>query len=185
MSDRIERFIAEVEALQGSAAVVRGAAELGQQMAELLRAAGARRVIQARHPLLAGTGLADALRNLGGELITWGDLGPAETRAYLAACDAGIGVGVAAIARTGTVALPAGPHQGRSLTLLPPRVLLVVPPGALVDDLEDAFRMARADGRPPSVLNLVTGPSRSADIENDLSIGVHGPGQVHVFLVLP
>ena len=184
MSDLARRFIAEGEALGATAVGVADAAGLADAILTALRQWGARRVMLARHPLLAGIGLDAA--PLDWELQTWGDRDPAATRAYLSTCDAAVAVGLLAIAETGSVLLAAGPGQGRTLTVVPPCLLLVVPLSGVTPDLPSAFARLRTDTAPvPPVVTLVTGPSRSADIENDLSIGVHGPGCVHVVLARP
>ena len=84
------------------------------------------------------------------------------------------------VAETGTLALEARPEQPRSLTLLPPVHIAVVPRSRLVGDLFDLFAAQRAL---PSCLSLITGPSKTGDIELRLVTGVHGPGEVHVVLV--
>ena len=86
-----------------------------------------------------------------------------------------------AIAASGTLLLRSGPGRGRAVSLLPWVHVAVVEERALVATLEEAF--ARLGEPLPSSAVLITGPSRSADIENDLSVGVHGPGEVHVVLL--
>ena len=98
-----------------------------------------------------------------------------------AAAGAAVGVvrAVAAAAQTGTVFLRADDNQGRAASLLPPACVFVVAAGSVVDTLGDYLR---GIGDLPSQLVAVTGPSRSADIESTLVIGVHGPGEVHAIL---
>jgi L-lactate dehydrogenase complex protein LldF len=92
----------------------------------------------------------------------------------------------AAAAETGSVVLRSGPHTERRRSLLPPRVVFVVEEADVHPDLEAAFRtlglLANA-GQVPAAVTVVSGPSRSADIENDLVIGVHGPGEAFAVLV--
>ncbi|MDE0652608.1 MAG: LUD domain-containing protein [bacterium] len=120
-------------------------------------------------PLLAGPGIDVAAD------LTWPDCGSQ------AAAGAAVGVvrAVAAAAQTGTVFLRADDNQGRAASLLPPACIFVVDADSVVDTLGDFLR---GIGDPPSQLVAVTGPSRSADIESTLVIGVHGPGEVHAIL---
>ena len=91
-----------------------------------------------------------------------------------------------AVAETGTIALYATPATGRSPSLLPTAHLALVHPSQIVKTIADgigllADYMARHGG-PPSAVNLVSGPSRSADIEGDLAVGVHGPRRAGVIV---
>lgn len=102
-------------------------------------------------------------------------------------CDVGIVWADYAIANTGTLAVLARGGRGRSVSLLPDCMLAVFRADQLVTRMGEMFAGIRA-GHPgmedlPSSINLITGPSRSADIENDLTIGVHGPGKVFAVII--
>jgi L-lactate utilization protein LutC len=101
-------------------------------------------------------------------------------RDRLAGAAVGITRCVAAIADTGTLLLAFDQAHPRSTSLLPRTHLAIVGPGDLVPTLADA--LARLPNPAPSAVTCVTGPSRSADIEQILTLGVHGPAQVHVVL---
>jgi L-lactate utilization protein LutC len=96
--------------------------------------------------------------------------------------DAAVGVTrcAAAIADTGTLLLVFDAAHPRSTSLLPRTHVAIVGPDDLVPTLSDA--LARIPSPAPSAVTCVTGPSRSADIEQILTLGVHGPAQVHVVL---
>jgi L-lactate dehydrogenase complex protein LldG len=88
-----------------------------------------------------------------------------------------------AVVNTGTLALSAGPGRPRSVSLLPSVHLALVRESQLVDRIGIAFESYRGSGRAPSsAVYFITGPSRTSDIENDLTIGVHGPAAVSVIL---
>ncbi len=93
---------------------------------------------------------------------------------------AGMGVtrARAAVADTGTLLLVFDRAHPRGTSLLPRIHLAVLRPGDLVASFADA--LARIPTPAPSAVTCVTGPSRSADIEQLLTLGVHGPAQVHV-----
>lgn len=90
----------------------------------------------------------------------------------------------AGIAETGTLMLLSGPHGPTTLNFLPDDHLVVLRESALVRHPEDAWTRLRDehDGMPRTV-NLVTGPSKTADVEQVIQEGAHGPRRLHVLLV--
>ncbi|MDF2669851.1 MAG: lactate utilization protein [Paenibacillus sp.] len=92
-----------------------------------------------------------------------------------------------ALANTGTLVLKAHGGRGRSVSLLPEALFAVFSADRLVTRMGEALELIQADypdsTQLPSSINLITGPSRSADIENDLTIGIHGPGKVFAVIV--
>lgn len=109
-----------------------------------------------------------------------------DVTAFTAACErAEIGLTTvdAAIAATGSLVLSAASSRPRITSLLPSTHVAIVRAEQIVARLGLAFDAALARGSLPSQLLVVTGPSRTSDIENDLTIGVHGPGAVHVIVV--
>ncbi len=91
----------------------------------------------------------------------------------------------AAFASTGSVALAPGPGRSRAASLLPLRHIMLVPLSRIYPTVEDWLRFLRQAGRLSDLLQrsaqivFVTGPSKSADIELILALGVHGPQVVH------
>lgn len=109
-----------------------------------------------------------------------------ERRNLAAASDLGITTCAWAVAETGTIALYATPSTGRLPSLLPTAHVALVRPSQIVRSIPDGLRIM-ADHRAmqgglPSAVNLVSGPSRSADIEGDLAVGVHGPKRAGVII---
>ena len=91
-----------------------------------------------------------------------------------------------AIAETGTCVLIARSGVSRLVSLLPPVHIEVVQRGQVPPSLDELFALRRQDfidGALGSYMSLITGLSRSADIESTLVTGVHGPGEEHVVLV--
>ena len=95
--------------------------------------------------------------------------------------DAETSEAVYGLADTGSVVLGAAPGEPRARSLLPERHISLLREDRILAGLEELF--AALGGELPSALAIVSGPSRSADIEQTLTIGVHGPGEVHVVLV--
>ena len=92
----------------------------------------------------------------------------------------------AAIAETGTLVLTSGPNNPTTLNFLPDVHIVVVSASDVAGDLETVMARLREHfgaGAMPRAVNLVTGPSRSADIEQTLILGAHGPRKLHVIVV--
>ena len=106
------------------------------------------------------------------------------------AAEAGIGItGVDyAVAETGSVVVLPREGLSRLVSLLPPIHVALVRPQEVVESLEDLFILRRlayhqGGGDMGSYMNLITGPSRTADIEQTLVVGVHGPKEAHLILL--
>jgi L-lactate utilization protein LutC len=165
-----------VEAFTENLTLLGGAVERTQMKsaAEVVR-----KLVNGRAPVLLGAEPIVAELKLEG--IQWPDCG------IKAASESAISVvGVrAAIARTGSVVVDARLGHGRAVSLLPPACVFVFRESQLVETPGDVLRNRERywpEG-PPSQVVLVTGPSRSADIEMTLTRGVHGPGEVHAVIV--
>lgn len=90
----------------------------------------------------------------------------------------------AAIAETGTLMLPSAPERPTTLNLLADTAIVLLHASRLVGAYEEAWDLLRGEmGDMPRNVMLVTGPSRSADIEQTLELGAHGPRNLHVVLV--
>ncbi len=103
----------------------------------------------------------------------------------LFSADAAITSVAAAIAETGTIVCTSGPGLARGASLLPPVHVAIVQTSQLVPDQCDYFDQLAGQAGLPANINLITGPSKTADIEGILVTGVHGPRHVHVVLVSP
>lgn len=88
-------------------------------------------------------------------------------------------------ARTGSIFLSSRQHLGRTATVFYPVHIVVAYAGQVVPDIQDGLTLLKKKYKAnlPSMINLNTGPSRTADIEKTLVVGVHGPGEVFCFLV--
>lgn len=92
----------------------------------------------------------------------------------------------AGIAETGTLMLASGPESPTTLNFLPDTEIVLMPADAVVGGMEEAWRILRQrfPGQSlPRTVNLVTGPSRSADIGLKIQLGAHGPRRLHIILV--
>jgi L-lactate dehydrogenase complex protein LldG len=90
---------------------------------------------------------------------------------------------LAAVAETGTLLLVSGPDTPTTLNFLPDTHIVVLRAGQVVASYEDGWDLIRARQEWPRTVNLITGPSRTGDIEQRIQLGAHGPRRLHVVLV--
>jgi L-lactate dehydrogenase complex protein LldG len=153
-----------------------------EKVLALVREHAARSVLLGRGTFLDSLNLAHELPAAGIEVVAPEGFSPTTCRDPFFAADLGITGVDYLIAETGSLALFARPGEPRSYSLLPPVHIAVADSSQLLPDLFDLFdRQPR--GTLPSCLSLITGPSKTGDIELRLVTGVHGPGEVHVVLV--
>ena len=107
------------------------------------------------------------------------------TQSDLANCDVSITGCECLVARTGTIVMSTGQKSGRTTSVYAPIHVCIAQSNQLVYDVKDALQMVKDKygANIPSLVTFATGPSRTADIEKTLVVGVHGPREVYVFLV--
>jgi L-lactate utilization protein LutC len=183
---RLDLFLASLERRRASGEL-RPRAEVADAAAARLVGWGAQRAIVASDPWLDDLGVPEALAGAGLEVLRWpaegvgwrelvGLVGPGVT--------CGVTVPTAAVAERGTLVLEAGPGHGRSLDVACTYHLAVMPEDRVLGTLHDALVGAfRRGGRPSSAVSLVSGPSRTSDIEKISTLGAHGAVGEHVVIV--
>jgi L-lactate dehydrogenase complex protein LldG len=193
LSDRspMEQFIAELEALNVHVHACAGAEQAREQVRSLLASHNVQRVLHWDWDQIPLEGVEQIVGELG---ITSADgrlHGATDPMALLQElepvplCISGVD---AAIAESGTLVVMSGRGRGRLASLLPPVHLAIVPADRVVRTLPDAFallyeRYGAEVVRERSNVTLISGPSRTADIEQSLTLGVHGPKEIHVVIV--
>ena len=182
--ERIEdppaRFLQELEAVGGHGYRAAGAGEARDHVLTLVRDRGASLLVRWDEKELDELGLDGPLAEAGVEVAVWRDL--EDFRELADRADVGLSTAEWAIAETGSLVLASGPGRGRSVTLLPPTYVAVLPAGRVLPTLAEAIEKYAGKALPSNVC-FHTGPSRSGDIEMSLVTGMHGPGDVHVILV--
>jgi L-lactate dehydrogenase complex protein LldF len=163
----IERFCEELEALGGQARRVTEA-ELTQQVAGYLKGQNISAVL-----------VWDKIDGL--DQTQLAESGIQIEKTPNPELHAGITGAAAAIAETGTLLITSGKGQPLSASLLSEIHIAIIRSAQILWSLEEAFK--RKEAWEPSAGSLITGPSRTADIEMTLTIGVHGPGQLVVFII--
>ena len=172
--DHAAAFTAVLTRIGGKVEAVTDRAALRARLAALLTAASVRTVALSDAP-----GLGDLLPAGVSAVPASAD------RDALFAADAGLTMAQLGIAETGTVVLVSADEQHRLASLLPERHYVVLPRSRLCGTLAAALALLQgADGAPRSrTITFVTGPSRTADIELVLVVGVHGPKELCVLLL--
>jgi L-lactate dehydrogenase complex protein LldG len=183
----VDRFCRELTAVGGIAQLIESDAELKEFIEELLPTDGGS-VALSDGQAIRQSGLREWLTNRGVEVLsTLSEDGSTKQDYVRKLLETGIGVTQAdyAIADTGTLVLVSGAEQHRLLSLVPPVHVCLLDPrrivptlGALLPRLQQRF----ASGDTPQAVTMITGPSRTADIEHTLTMGVHGPIAVHVLI---
>jgi L-lactate dehydrogenase complex protein LldG len=174
MDTEIELLFAEIGKLNGMTRRLADRAALRSALAALVQAEAVRKATLWATPDLQAWQVPGMLEALGVELVS----PRADTRS-LAQCDLGVTGVDAALPETGTLLLRSSPEKPRVVSLLPRVHLAILRPGALRADLHQAFAEVEGDG----YVVLITGPSRTADIELTLTLGVHGPKTLYAWVI--
>jgi L-lactate dehydrogenase complex protein LldG len=169
----IDRLLSEVSALTGVTRRLSGG-EIDAALQELVESQSVRKATLWNTLRLGQLGVAARLSALGVEVVP-----PDAGAAALADVDLGITEADFALPETGTLGLFSSPSQPRQVSLVPRIHLAIVHPSALRADLHEVF----AEAKTHPYMVFVTGPSRTADIELTVTIGVHGPKVLHVWVV--
>jgi L-lactate dehydrogenase complex protein LldG len=170
---QVDLFVHNVEKEFGSVTRVADADAVPEAVADYLAAQNLPgRLVMAPHPDLRA--------------LPWASRPLLEIREGRAEATDAVSVqhGYAGIAETGTLMLPSAPERPVTLNLLADTEIVVLRAAAIVGAYEEAWDRLRAEpgGMPRNVM-LVTGPSRSADIEQTLELGAHGPRRLYVVLI--
>jgi len=171
METRIATMRMRIEALAGKTAVT------SDPCAFVADAIAGKTAVASNAPYLAECGITQ----LPG--VRSGILDREELCALCATVDIGITSADYALADTGTLVMLASPAEARLISLLPPAHLAVVPRDRILTGLDELFTVLPNPAAVTSSMVLITGPSRTADIEQILVRGVHGPGQITVIIV--
>jgi L-lactate dehydrogenase complex protein LldG len=186
--DGVGLFREKVVRAGGLIQAVRSAAEVAEYLRGLLPPLAPTKVAVSDGAERAAGGLRELLKAAGAAVIPSfhecaADFSPEQYARELLEASAGVTSAQHALAETGTLVLHSGDEQHRLISLLPPVHVCILSPQAILANLE-SLCADRAEAM-PRVLTLVTGPSRTADIEQTLTVGMHGPGELHVLLYTP
>ncbi|HZO99410.1 MAG TPA: lactate utilization protein [Terriglobia bacterium] len=194
-SDLVSIFESELQKLAGSTHRASTLSDLDSTLRGILESSSARAVVLSRNPLLAQLGLESRLRSWGIEVSLW----PADAQAvpsdqgvpFRAACfSAQVGItGVDyVLAESGSLIVTSQTEGCQLVSLAPPVHVALYRRSQILGSLEEVLDRLAGDGNsavptPGRSIVFISGTSRTADIEQILIRGVHGPGQVHAILV--
>ena len=176
MEDRIAMTRSRIEVLAGKTARVATMEAARELVAEVI---AGKTAVASNAPYLAECGIT----TLPG--VRTGIREVVELTEVCARVDIGITSADYVLSDTGTLVMLASPAEARLVSLLPPAHLAVVPRERILTGLDELFTILPDPAAQTSSMVLITGPSRTADIEQNLIRGVHGPGEVHVVFVQP
>ena len=174
MEDRIASMRVRIEALAGKTA---RAATTEEACAIVADAIAGKTAVASNSPFLAECGITQL------PTVHSGILDREELREACASADVGITSADYVLADTGTLVMIASPREARLVSLLPPAHIAVVPKDRILTGLDELFSLLPDPAGITSSMVLITGPSRTADIEQILVRGVHGPGQIMAVVV--
>jgi len=172
-AQELQLLIDEIQKLSGHAQMI-SSSQVAAALAGLVRTYQVKQAVLWDTPLLQQLGLAARLTDLGVRVV------PAHSdKQMLSECDLGITEADFALPETGTLGLLSNAERPRLVSLLPRLHLAIMRPAALRADLHQVF----AEARTHAYLILISGPSRTSDIEMTPTLGVHGPRDVHVWVL--
>lgn len=155
---------------------------LTKAVTAILTQANAKRVALAAGTLPQALALPDAIRRKGMQVVDWRATPDLDAQFDI---DVGITDVHAALAETGSIICTSDGGHSRGLSLVPPVHIAIVRRSDILPDMIDYWQRQRdlTPTQMPSSIAIITGPSKTADIEGILITGVHGPGQVHVLVI--
>lgn len=165
----VELFKESLEAVDGRCLVVRSEGELTSAINELIARIDAKRIAISDAP--------EIKTHVNGE---GREVSVAPSASEIFGYDVGVSCVQAAIAETGTLLLDSSRERNRLLSLVPPVHIAIVKASQIVETLGEALALMQRDEEVSPIVTLITGPSRTADIELTLAIGVHGPQELFV-----
>jgi L-lactate dehydrogenase complex protein LldG len=171
MEARVASVLERVRALAGEAV------ESDDPRGFVARAIAGKTAVASNAPFLAECGIA------GLPEVRSAITDREELRELCATADVGITSADYALADTGTLVMLSSPQEARMISLLPPAHIAVVPRERILTGLDELFSLLPNPAESTSSMVLITGPSRTADIEQILVRGVHGPGVFSVVVV--
>lgn len=170
----LSAFFGEVEKLGGKTRRISELADLSEALRELVQTEAVKKATVWQTAELKAWGIEDALKSFGVEIVS-----PYAPNREVAECELGVTGADFALPDTGTLGLRSSIEQPRTVSLLPRVHLSLIQTSCLRADLHQVFEEAKSD----SYFVFVTGPSRTADIELTVTVGVHGPKTLYVWSV--
>jgi L-lactate dehydrogenase complex protein LldG len=175
----VDFFKASLEAVDGHCSVVHDEAELLQALTDIMRNLRQTKLCSLR---VAVSDSAEVRRLVELIELDLDEVAVTPSASDVFSFDIGISGAQAGIAETGTLLLDSSRERHRLVSLVPPVHIAILDASEIVATLGEALALMRRDEQVSPIVTLVTGPSRTADIELTLAIGVHGPQELYVVI---
>jgi L-lactate dehydrogenase complex protein LldG len=177
------QFIAALDGVGGHAIEVSDEPAALEKIIELTRSLNIRSVATGEGITTDSASAAARLTSAGLQLVGVGEHNGAALKERLASVDAGVVEADYGIASTGTLAMIGVPLRPRSLSLLPPFNIVMLRAARILPNLAAVLSAVGPQTIATHPMVLITGPSRTADIEKRIVIGVHGPKELYVVII--
>lgn len=178
-SDTIGLFKQNLEAVDGHCIIARGEAEIAQALTQIISALQKTKLRGQRIAVSDAPGLVRLMHMTDLEIE---EFGTAPSASEIFGFDVGITNAQAAIAETGTLVLDSAHERHRLVSLVPPVHIAIVDASTIYATLSEVLTMLQSGNELSPAVTFITGPSRTADIELTLTIGVHGPQELYVII---
>lgn len=175
----VDLFKRSLEAVDGHCIIVSGDTEVAQALTTII-ATLQKTKLRAQRIAISDIPLVERVMHLTDLEIEALSIAPSASEIF--SFDLGITTAQAAIAETGTLVLDSADERHRLVSLVPPVHIAIVEASRIVGTLAEALNLLRAGRVISPTVTFVTGPSRTADIELTLTIGVHGPQELYVIV---
>ena len=177
--DLVSLFKQNIEAVDGHCIVAHGETEIANALTQIISALQKTK-LRAQRIAISDAPEVERLMHMTDLEIE--ELGIAPNASDIFRFDVGITTAQAAIAETGTLVLDSATERHRLVSLVPPVHIAIVDASKIYATLSETLAMLQNGGELSPAVTLITGPSRTADIELTLTIGVHGPQELYVII---
>lgn len=181
--ERIDKFTENFKSVGGHVERLGSMEDVRRFIADKAKEMGAHYLIRQNQPELEALGLESELPDA--KISVWNTDPEEQWKARAAEADIGVVLVDHAAAYTSSMVVLSAENKGRSVSLLPTVLMAIIPVDRLKTRMGEVMVRFDEGGREslPAGIHFISGPSRSSDIENDLTIGVHGPGVVYALIV--
>ena len=175
-ADQVKLFAAQAEAVQATVSTLASHDDIPGEVATYLREHNLPQAI--RHGADERLTSVDWAGQTPSLTVNHGPADPAD--------EASLSHATAGVAETGTLVLTSGPDNPTTLNFLPENHIVVINASDITGSYEDAWQTIRAtygERQMPRTVNMITGPSRTGDIEQRIELGAHGPRRLHIIII--
>ena len=177
--DSVALFQQSLEAVDGHCIIAHGKAEIADALTQIISALQKTKL---RAQRIAVSDVPELVRLMHMTDLEIEELGITPNASDIFGFDVGISTAQAAIAETGTLVLDSAHERHRLVSLVPPVHIAIVDAATICTTLSEALTMLQNGKELSPAVTFITGPSRTADIELTLTIGVHGPQELYVII---